>query len=46
LKQLADSGELSVRETEQVRALEQSAKEQAAYNRLYAEALPIARGGD
>jgi hypothetical protein len=46
LKDLAASDEVSVRETEKIRALEKAAKEKEAYNRLYAEALPIARGGD
>ena len=46
LERLATSDEVSVRETESILDLAQSAKEKEAYNRLYAEALPIARGGD
>jgi len=46
LERLANSEEVSVRETESILALAQTAREKEAYNRLYAEALPIARGGD
>lgn len=46
LERLADSPDVSVRETESIRTLANQAREQEAYNRLFAEALPIARGGD
>jgi len=46
LERLAGSDEVSVRETDGIRALAQTAREDESYNRLYAEALPIARGGD
>jgi hypothetical protein len=46
LDRMASSGEVSVRETESIKELAQTAREQEAYNRLYAEALPIARGGN
>jgi len=46
LERLAASDEVSVRETSTILGLAQTAREKEAYNRLYAEALPIARGGD
>jgi hypothetical protein len=46
LDRMADSPDVSVRETESIRALAKSTREQEAYNRLYAEALPIARAGN
>jgi len=46
LERLATSDDVSVRETESILALATTAREREAYNRLYAEALPIARGGD
>ena len=46
LYRLAASPDVSVRETDSIKLLAKGAREQEAYNRLYAEALPIARGGD
>lgn len=46
LERLANSDEVSVRETESILDLAQSQREKEAYNRLFAEALPIARGGN
>jgi hypothetical protein len=43
---MARSTEVSVREAEGITAVAVSARTAEAYNRLYAEALPIARGGD
>jgi len=45
LGNLAKSDDVSVRESAKIAELEKAATEQEAYNRLYAEALPIARGG-
>lgn len=46
LERLANSDEVSVRETESILELAQTAKSKESYNRLFAEALPIARGGN
>jgi hypothetical protein len=46
LERLANSDEVSVRETESILALAESAKEKESYNRLYAAVLPIVRGGN
>lgn len=46
LDRLGNATDISVRETDALKDLAQTAREQEAYNRLYAEALPIARGGD
>jgi len=46
LERLANSDEVSVRETESILDLAQTAKAKEAYNRLFAEVLPIARGGN
>jgi hypothetical protein len=43
---LAGSPEVSVREAASITELANSARSREAYNRLYAEALPLARGGD
>ena len=41
LYRLAASPDVSVRETDSIKLLAKGAREQEAYNRLYAEALPI-----
>lgn len=46
LDRMADSPDVSVRETESIKDIAKKAREQEAYNRLYAAALPIARGGN
>lgn len=46
LERLANSDEVSVRETESILDLAHTAKSMESYNRLYAEVLPIARGGN
>jgi hypothetical protein len=46
LDRLGNSDEVSLRETESILELAQAARANEAYNRLYAEALPIARGGN
>jgi hypothetical protein len=46
LEALSVSDEVSVRETESIHLIAKAAKENEAYNRVYAEALPIARGGN
>jgi len=46
LLRMAQSDEVSVREAEGITEVAASARKVEAYNRLYAEALPIARSGD
>jgi hypothetical protein len=43
---MTQSTEVSVREAEGITEIAESARAAEAYNRLFAEALPIARGGD
>jgi hypothetical protein len=43
---MAQSTEVSVREAEGITEIAEDARQKEAYNRLYAEALPIARSGD
>jgi hypothetical protein len=43
---MSRSTEVSVREAEGITEIAEEARAAEAYNRLYAEALPIARGGD
>lgn len=43
---MAQSNEVSVRESDGITEIAQSARLKEAYNRLYAQSLPIARSGD
>jgi len=43
---MAQSTEVSVREAEGISEIAESARNEEAYNRIYAQALPIARAGD
>lgn len=46
LQRMSSSNEISVREGEEILEISESASAAEAYNRIYAEALPIARNGD
>jgi hypothetical protein len=46
LTRVANSDEVSVRETETILTLAAAAKEKESYNRIYADVLPLMRGGN